>query len=112
MARFRKNPVVVEAFQMTEERRWDNSEWPEWLHEAWSKDYDAVGAVFPAKAGDTVGFVMVRTLSGPVVVVWNDWIVRGVRGELYPCNPGIFEETYEPVDPDVRITVHPEEGSS
>ena len=36
MPKYRKRPVVIEAFQMTKERRWDNSEWPNWLHEAWN----------------------------------------------------------------------------
>ncbi len=34
----RKKPVVVEAFQMTKKHRWDNSEWPEWLHRAWNTE--------------------------------------------------------------------------
>ena len=36
MAKFRKKPVVIEAFQMTRERRGENSEWPNWLNEAWN----------------------------------------------------------------------------
>jgi len=28
----------------------------------------------------------------------GDWIIRGVKGEVYPCKPDIFEATYEPVD--------------
>jgi len=28
----------------------------------------------------------------------GDWIIRGVKGELYPCKPDIFEATYEPVE--------------
>jgi len=30
----------------------------------------------------------------------QDWIIKGVQGELYPCKPDIFEQTYEPVDND------------
>jgi hypothetical protein len=30
----------------------------------------------------------------------NDWIIRGVKGELYPCKPDIFEATYEPAEPE------------
>ena len=37
MAKYRKKPVVIEAFQMTVARRWDNSEWPGWLHQAWQR---------------------------------------------------------------------------
>jgi hypothetical protein len=28
----------------------------------------------------------------------NDWIIRGVKGEFYPCKPDIFEATYEAVE--------------
>jgi len=33
--RYRKKPVIIEAFQMTKERCKDNSEWPNWLNQAW-----------------------------------------------------------------------------
>ena len=36
--KFRKKPVVIEAFQMTEARRQDNSEWPSWLNQAWNEE--------------------------------------------------------------------------
>mgnify|MGYP001613386811 CR=1 FL=1 len=36
--KYRKLPVVIEAFQMTLARRSDNSEWPNWLHEAWNRE--------------------------------------------------------------------------
>ena len=35
--KFRKKPVVIEAFQMTEERRSSNADWPEWMHQAVEK---------------------------------------------------------------------------
>lgn len=40
----------------------------------------------------------VDTLEGGHTVCPGDWIIRGVHGEFYPCKPGIFEATYEPVD--------------
>jgi hypothetical protein len=96
--RFRKKPVVIEAFQMTEARRWDNAEWPNWLNEAWNKAPQADGAVFCGAnfefiAGAEPLFVM--TLEGPHRINWDDWIIRGVQGELYPCKPDIFAATYE-----------------
>jgi len=95
--RYRKKPVIIEAFQMTRARREDNSEWPEWLNEAWQKDRDEDGALyifFPPSR-----LLAIRTLEGDHVVSWADWIIRGVKGELYPCKPDIFEATYEPVKP-------------
>ena len=98
--KFRKKPVVIEAFQMTKERRWDNSNWPEWLHKAWNS-VPSEGALWIGdKATDDSGefLLIVGTLEGLHIVTWNDWIIQGVAGELYPCKPAIFEQTYEPVE--------------
>lgn len=39
-----------------------------------------------------------ETLEGPLNISNGDWIIKGVKGEFYPCKPDIFEATYEPVD--------------
>jgi hypothetical protein len=41
--------------------------------------------------------VVIRTLEGDMRAEPDDWIIRGVRGELYPCKPDIFAATYEEV---------------
>jgi len=96
--RFRKKPVVIEAFQMTKERRSDNSDWPEWLNAAWNKTWPEPGAVscedFPTSNG--TDRLVIATLEGTHLVSWGDWILQGVKGELYPCKPDIFAATYEP----------------
>lgn len=86
--KFRKKPVVIEAFQLTNENRFTPHEWPEW---------------FIARFHD--GYVeglrenlLIRTLEGDMTACPNDWIIRGVKGELYPCKPDIFEATYERVE--------------
>lgn len=98
--KFRKKPVVIEAFQMTRERRASNAEWPEWLNEAWNRPHDAPGAVFPKNypASDAADEVVIFTLEGLHLVNFDDWIIRGIKGELYPCKPDIFAATYEPVE--------------
>jgi hypothetical protein len=40
----------------------------------------------------------IPTLEGLMVGIEGDWIIRGVKGELYPCKPDIFAATYEPVE--------------
>lgn len=96
--KYRKKPVVIEAFQMTKERREDNSEWPEWLHSAWNKKSYTAGSLQPIRPGsDTDRRLYLMTLEGAFVVQWDDWIIQGVQGELYPCKPDIFEATYEAV---------------
>ena len=41
--------------------------------------------------------LMVGTLEGTMTGKLGDWLIRGVKGELYPCKPDIFAATYEPV---------------
>ena len=84
--------VEIEAFQMTEKRRWDNSEWPEWLHRAWNLDASEEGALF---CGLNSTLLRIRTLEGPQLVLWGDWIIQGVQGEIYPFKTDIFAATYE-----------------
>lgn len=92
MGKYRKKPIVIEAFQMTAARSMDNSEWPSWAHEAWQKEAHEPGALVRQVDGG-IGIV---TLEGALKVSDDDWIIRGVKGELYPCKPDIFAATYEP----------------
>lgn len=104
MTKFRKKPIVIDAFQMTEARRWDNSEWPDWLNEAWQRE-PGENAVWidpdaPLASGHlSAAELLCGTLEGVHRIDWGDWIIRGVKGELYPCKPDIFEASYEPLEP-------------
>lgn len=97
MPKFRKKPVVIEAF--TRESRATNFRWPNWLNEAWQLDHDTAGAVFAKDypRSDGSDQLCIFTLEGIHLVGWGDWIIRGIQGELYPCKPDIFDATYEPV---------------
>lgn len=41
--------------------------------------------------------LIIHTLEGDMYAEIGDWIIRGVKGEYYPCKPGIFKQTYEQV---------------
>jgi len=99
--KYRKRPVVIEAFQMTKERRQDNSEWPNWLNIAWNKDHGE-GAVWSEDYPNSDGTdrLVIGTLEGVYIVSWNDWIIHGIIGELYACRPVIFAQTYEEIEHD------------
>jgi len=99
MAKYRKRPVVIEAFQMTKERRANNVDWPEWLNKAWNGPMMEVGFVWPHDypKSDGTDQIVIGTLEGNMLVGWGDWIIQGVDGELYPCKPHIFKLTYEEV---------------
>lgn len=77
--KYRKKPVVIEAVQFT--GNFDEIE-------------EFVGGDAEYRPG--VGLV-VATLEGPLHASRNDWIIKGVQGEFYPCKPDIFEATYEEV---------------
>ena len=95
--KYRKKPIVIEAFQMTEERRKDNRDWPEWLNKAWQMDIEEEGAVGINPNDASCYFLVVNTLEGIVRIDWNDWIIKGVKGEVYPCKPDVFTMTYDPL---------------
>jgi hypothetical protein len=40
-------------------------------------------------------YVQIKTLEGIMIGVVGDWIIKGVKGEFYPCKPDIFEATYD-----------------
>ena len=94
--RWRKKPIVIEAFQLTRERRANNADWPEWMNAAWNEGRGAPGALYPTVEGTGDGTLSIATLEGEHLVSFDDWIIRGVKGELYPCKPDIFRATYEP----------------
>lgn len=90
MAFFKKKQVTVEAFQMTKEARWDNSEWPAWLHQAWQIDSDEAGSLYCKDAcGDDL---FIHTLEGEHTVTPGDYIIQGIQGEIYPCKPDIIDK--------------------
>ena len=93
--KFRKKPVVIEAVQL----RWDT--WNEMcVHAGVGKLEDAKpeGFLPPGTQGD-IG-LRIPTPEGLMIASQNDWIIKGVHGELYPCKPDIFAATYEAVETD------------
>ena len=46
------------------------------------------------------GHGWIKTLEGGHIVCPGDWIIQGIKGEVYPCKPDIFEATYDPVPAD------------
>lgn len=81
--KFRKRPVVIEA--MHYEGGVPSDELGEWL------------AACIWNHGTNDARLRLYTLEGWMTVNPGDWVIKGVRGEFYPCKPDIFAETYEAV---------------
>ena len=78
--KFRKKPIVIEAVQFTGK-------------------FSPILEFCPDSldVGMERGNVVIKTLEGTMRASVGDWIIRGVKGEYYPCKPDIFEATYEAV---------------
>lgn len=97
--RYRKKPVVIEAM------RWDGEHFEPVLEfiyadDRWKEGLDDGGYVNGPGIGYTPSLdtIDIPTLEGVMTAQPGDWIIRGVKGEVYPCKPDIFEATYEPAD--------------
>ena len=95
MAKFRKKPVVIDAFQITSLTRNDNKDWPVWLSKAWQKEHNEEGAFYPVQDKVNGERLAIQTLEGMQWVSMNDYIIKGVENEIYPCKPEIFIKTYD-----------------
>lgn len=90
--KYRKKPVVIDAVQLC----WKN----------WSEVCDFLGDIisghssneFSDACGEQPPFIelTIPTLEGNHIARHGDWIIKGVKGEFYPCKPDIFAATYEP----------------
>jgi hypothetical protein len=80
MGRYRKKPVVIDAFQLG-----SSLSAPAWLADA--MDAGTVRLY-------TSGAASIDTMEGTMTASAGDWIIKGVKDELYPCKPDIFSATY------------------
>ena len=95
--KFRKKPVEIEAMRMdglTE----DMIAVYRWVERNTQGSFDPLADEIPA-SGVTIdpatGFMNIASLEGLMTVKPGDWVIRGVKGEFYPCKPDIFAATYE-----------------
>ena len=87
MAKFRKKPVVIDA----------------WIWNESKETFKQIGCRSMSSEGNThypdlLTNLRIETLEGTMSVRQGDYIIKGVHGEFYPCKPDIFNKTYEPVE--------------
>ena len=91
----RKKPVVIQAVQWTGDNLQEILEFvgrhPDF--DNWFQD-NAEYADFVRNDGNRF---KIKTLEGTMYADAGDWVIRGVKGEFYPCKPDVFAETYEVV---------------
>jgi hypothetical protein len=77
MAEYRKKPVIIEAIEWTGENE------------------SEILTFTDGKARLSIGELFIDTLEGTMKASIGDYIIKGVKGEFYPCKPDIFEQTYD-----------------
>ena len=88
--KYRKKPVVIEAIE------WNGinlEEVKQFVGESLS--YDIIDSAWQVGKGRPHVLMYIKTLEGDMSVSEYDYIIKGVKGEFYPCKPDIFEKTYE-----------------
>ena len=81
MSKYRKRPLVIEAVQFTGEMSIPEITFlmQGTRNLSWDREMETLD---------------IETLEGVMTADRGDWIIKGIRGECYPCKPDIFEETY------------------
>tara|TARA_R110000868_G_scaffold350691_4_gene611997 strand:- start:3576 stop:3848 length:273 start_codon:yes stop_codon:yes gene_type:complete len=83
--KYRKKPVEIEAVQ--------------WVSDNIEQVYEMLGDNLIINTDEDKDEVkhFINTLEGKMEMSWGDYIIKGVKGEFYPCKPDIFELTYEKI---------------
>jgi hypothetical protein len=94
MAKFKKLPVIIEAFKMGIDPI------PDWFMDKVTDKKITLKSDKPENHSDPFDhsyktWCIIETLEGMMVGDYGDMIIKGVNGECYPCKPDIFEKTYE-----------------
>ena len=94
MTKFRKKPVVIDAIQLTSDNFSSVESFVgvgEGTHRHYNNEVDFLKHKNPCG-------LHIKTIDGLMTASIGDYIIKGVKGEFYPCKPNIFELTYEPAD--------------
>lgn len=85
--KYRKKPVVVDAIQ------YDGSQ------DSYDKLKEFCGDIVGIWSDSltTIRVIYIQTLEGSMIISPNDYVIKGAQGEIYPCKPDIFHQTYESV---------------
>jgi hypothetical protein len=86
MSKYRKKPVVIEAIQYTGNNQNE------------ILNFAKKSAIWHYASGILSIYTLENFQGESLVVSKGDWVIKGVKGEFYPCKPDIFEQTYELVE--------------
>ena len=92
--KFRKKPVVIEAVQYN---NLNKEEIEKFVGKELERELETETAYLAGKGSPKFSLI-IETLEGKHKAMPNDYIIKGIEGEFYPCKPDIFKATYEEVE--------------
>lgn len=84
--KFRKKPVVIEAMKLTRNLAEVVGKWI---------GRENICGMGLGEFHEDACYIEIKTLEGTMTASEGDWIIKGIKGEFYPCKPDIFEASYE-----------------
>ena len=87
--KYRKKPIVIEAFKWTGDHTQQEDPF-------WAKQAMEIGTIWIEYRSKHEPVMLIETLEGVMTAERGDYIIKGIKNELYPCKPDIFESSYEP----------------
>jgi hypothetical protein len=94
MSRWRRKRVVIDAWQFMPAQQ--SEDLPAWIDRSWfCEDPRAHGG--RSVEGRGTPHMLIPTNAGALRADLTDWIIRGVKGDIYPCKADVFAASYEPV---------------
>lgn len=93
MCKYKKKPIVIEAIQFIDDKSYNQ------MNRKWGKDFSSkcFNLILNSRFSCPISFT-IKTLEGKYLASKNDYIIKGIKGEFYPCKPDIFEASYEKVE--------------
>ena len=91
MARYRKKPVEIEAFQFYIDSM------PDWFMDKVSTNDIILENCDYNRYPIQEAYCLIRTLEGMMTAHGGDYIIKGIQGEIYPCKSDIFKQTYQKI---------------
>ena len=89
--KYRKKPIIVDAFKWWPKVMEEH--YPDWIYQAIERK-----EVYFSNDPLPDSKMIIKTLKGDMSANHEDYIIRGIKGEIYPCKPDIFEAIYELVE--------------
>ena len=90
-----KKPIEVESIQLTKENIIEVFDFLDGANYKETKSAEELEDFSQRMLKQ--GYIEIKTLDGMMIANFGDYIIKGIKGEFYPCKPDIFQQTYEEV---------------